>query len=96
MPEFETVSLQEAQLRTMSGRQGRFMNQYASYIQQLPQGQAGKLHPVGNERITTIRRRLVSAAQALDTTLIIKRSGGDLYFWKQGGEEEQPSRRRDR
>jgi hypothetical protein len=43
MPEFETISLQEAQARTFSGRQGRFINEYADYIQQLPKGQAGKL-----------------------------------------------------
>ncbi len=96
MPEFETVSLQEAQLRSMSGRQGRFMNQYVSYIQQLSQGQAGKLHPVGNENLPTIRRRLISAAQALGITLVIKRSGEDLYFWSESREGEQPRPRRPR
>jgi hypothetical protein len=33
MPEFETVSLQEAQFRTIPGRQRRYMNEYAGYIQ---------------------------------------------------------------
>jgi hypothetical protein len=50
MPEFTTVSVQEAQLRTIPGRQGTFMNEYIDYIQQLPKGQAGKLHPVENEK----------------------------------------------
>jgi hypothetical protein len=43
MPEFTTVSMNEAQLRTIPGRQGKFINEYADYIQQLPTGQAGKL-----------------------------------------------------
>jgi hypothetical protein len=43
MPEFTTVSVQEAQLRTIPGRQGRFINEYVAYIQQVPQGQAGRL-----------------------------------------------------
>ncbi len=61
MPEFETISLKEAQLRTIAGRQGRFMNEYADYIQQLPQGQAGSLRVGEGENPLTIRRRLVSA-----------------------------------
>jgi hypothetical protein len=43
MPEFAIVSVTEAQMRTIPGRQGTFMNEYANYIQQLPTGQAGKL-----------------------------------------------------
>jgi hypothetical protein len=38
------------------------MNQYAEYIQQLPKGQAGKLHPVEKENPATIQRRLGVAA----------------------------------
>jgi hypothetical protein len=43
MPEFAIVPVHEAQLRTIRGRQGKFINEYADYIQQLHQGQAGKL-----------------------------------------------------
>jgi hypothetical protein len=96
MPEFETVSLKEAQFRTLPGRRGKFMNEYASYILTLPTGQAGKLHLVENEKPATIRRWLTQAAQALDTKLIIKRSGSELYFWKENGVEEQPRPRRGR
>ena len=28
----------DAPMRTLPGRQGKFMNEYAGYIQQLPQG----------------------------------------------------------
>jgi hypothetical protein len=94
MPEFETVSLQEAQLRTVSGRQGKFIKEYASYIQQLPQGQAGKLTVGEQEKHPTVRRRLVTAAKALGINIIIKRSGNDLYFWRENSGEEQPRTKR--
>jgi hypothetical protein len=41
MPEFETVPVQEAKLRTLSGRQGQFMNEYIGHIQQVSEEQAG-------------------------------------------------------
>jgi hypothetical protein len=94
MPEFTTVSVQEAHMRTVPGRQGTFMNEYADYIQQLPQGQAGRLKIGEDEKQTTIRRRLSVAAKALHIPLIIKRSGNDLYFWREGMEEEQPRTKR--
>jgi hypothetical protein len=89
MPEFTTVSVQEAQLRTIPGRQGQFIKEYADYIQQLPHGQAGKLSVGEDEKHTAIRLRLVTAAKALGITIIIKRSGNELYFWQEGTEEEQ-------
>jgi hypothetical protein len=95
MPEFTTVSVQEAMVRTIPGRQGSFLTQYIDYIQQLPQGQAGKLHVLAHEKPFTIRRWLARAAQTLEIPLIIKRSGNELYFWREDGGEE-PSRRRGR
>jgi hypothetical protein len=66
------------------------MHEYIGYIRQIPKGQAGKLHLGEGENPVTIRRRLVQAAQAIDIQLIIKRSGQDVYFWKESGEAEQP------
>jgi hypothetical protein len=94
MPEFTTVSVQEAMVRTIPGRQGSFLNEYIDYIQQVPSGQAGKLHPVERENPATIRRRLLSAAKALDNPVTIKRSGEDVYFWREDTEDEQPRRKR--
>ncbi len=94
MPEFTTVSVQEAQMRTIPGRQGKFINEYADYIQQLPKGQAGKLHVLEQENPVTIRRRLVLAATAMNIPLTIKRSGNDLYFWQENGGQEQPRAKR--
>jgi hypothetical protein len=67
MPDFATVSVKEAQLRTVPGRQVKFINEYADYIHKLPFGQAGKLHVLEHENPLTIRRRLVAAGRALDT-----------------------------
>jgi hypothetical protein len=94
MPEFTTVLVQEAQLRTIPGRQGQFINEYADYIQQLPQGQAGKLSIGEDEKHTAIRHRLATTAKAMNINLIIKRSGNDLYFWREDGGEEQASTKR--
>ena len=96
MPEFTTVSVQEAQIRTIPGRQGTFINEYTDYIQQLPQGQAGKLRIGEDEKHTTVRRCLVTAAKVMNIPLTIKRSGNDIYFWRENGEEEQPRPRRGR
>src|SRR5918999_3293426 len=94
MPEFTTVSVQEAQMRTIPGRQGSFMNEYANYIQKLPKGQAGRLRIGESENPLTIRRRIASAAEALGINLTIKRSGQDVYFWREATAEEQPRRKR--
>ena len=96
MPEFTTVSVQEAKLKTTSGRQAYYLHEYASYIHQLPQGQAGKLTIGEGEKHTAIRRRLVTTAKAMNIPLIIKRSGNDLYFWREDGQAEQPRPRRGR
>jgi hypothetical protein len=96
MPEFTTVSVQEAQIRTIPGRQGTFINEYAAYIQQLPRGQAGRLRIGAEEKPATIRRRLGVAAKTLGIPLIIKRSGNDIYFWSEGNDAIQPRRGRPR
>jgi hypothetical protein len=94
MPEFTTVSVQEAKVRAIPGRQGQFINEYAQYIQQLPAGQAGRLRIGQSEKHTTIRRRLISAANALGIHIIIKRSGNDLYFWRENGGAEPRTKHR--
>jgi hypothetical protein len=88
------VSIKEVQLRTIPGRQGQFINEYADYIQQLPTGQAGKLSIGAGEKHTAIRRRLVTSAKALNIPLIIKRSGNELYFWQENGEAQPRTKRR--
>jgi hypothetical protein len=90
MPEFTTISVNEAQLRTIPGREGTFLNEYV----QVASGQAGKLRIGEDENPLTVRRRLVTAAKAMHIPLIIKRSGNDLYFWKEDKGDEQPKTKR--
>jgi hypothetical protein len=90
MPEFTTVSVTEAKLQTTSGRQGHYLHEYIDYITKLPKGEAGKLSTGAEETPATIRRRLGVAAKTLGIPLIIKRSGNDIYFWREDGGDEQP------
>jgi hypothetical protein len=94
MPEFTTVSVQEAKLQTVSGRQSRYLHEYNDYITKLPKGQAGRLRGGEQESPLTVRRRLAVAAQTLGINLVIKRSGRDVYFWREDGGEEQPRTKR--
>ena len=94
MPEFTTVSLKEATLQTSSGRQKQYLSEYVDYITTLPKGQAGKLRTGEEEKPATIRRRLGVAAKTLGIPLIIKRSGNDVYFWRENGGGEHPRTKR--
>jgi hypothetical protein len=90
MPEFTTLSLKEAKVQTTSGRQERYLHEYINYLTNLPKGQAGRLRIGAEESPVTIRHRLGVAAKTLGIPVIIKRSGNDLYFWREDGKEEQP------
>jgi hypothetical protein len=94
MPEFTTVSMTEATLQTSSGRQKRYLAEYIAYITTLPKGQAGKLSIGEKETPATTRRRLGVAAKTLGIPLIIKRSGTDVYFWREDGGDQQPRTKR--
>ncbi len=96
MPNFDVVPLQEARLKTATGRCGQFLQQYADYIQQLPEGQAGKLQATEDEKVSSVRRRLTVAVTALGKKLTIKRMGDELYFWIESSQDEKPRQRRRR
>ena len=96
MPSFQTVSLQEARLKTATGRRAQLVQEYLEYIQQLSEGQAGKLQAVEDEKITAVRRRLGDAGRLASINLVIKRAGEEIYFWVEPSEQERPVRRRRR
>jgi hypothetical protein len=75
MPQLQIVSLDEAQ------GQGRFIPDYVALIQQVPEGQAGKLILSEGENPITARKWLVLAAKAMDIPLGIRRRGQTIYFW---------------
>ncbi len=94
MPAFETIPLQEAMMKTATGR-AQLAQEYLQYIQQLAEGQAGKLQASEDEKNSTVRRRLGDAARLAGKNLVIRRTGEDLYFWV-ASTDEQRSRRRGR
>ena len=92
MPTFDLVPRNEAELKTASGKRAMIINEYIEYLNQLQDGQAGRLQPVEGEGIMTVRRRIGAAAKAVGKDLVIKRSGDTIYFWA----ADAPRRRRGR
>ncbi len=90
MPTFNQVPLQEAMLKTATGKTAQINQEYLGYIEQLPEDQAGRLQPDEGESVATIRRRLGVAAKLSGKDIIIKRRGNGVYFW----EEPHPRLRR--
>ena len=90
MPKFDRVPLAEARMNTASGKRAQIIAEYVRYIEQLGDGEAGRLQAAEGEPITTVRRRLGAAARQLEKRLTIRRTGNEIYFWA----EETRSRRR--
>ncbi len=90
MPTFGQVPLQEAMLKTATGKSAQITQEYLGYIEQLPEDQAGRLQPDEGESVATVRRRLGIAAKLSGKDIIIKRQGNEVYFW----EEPYPTLRR--
>ena len=81
MPTFDRVPLGEAQMKTASGKRAQVIAEYAGYIEQLGDGEAGRLQAGEGETIATIRRRLGAAARQSEKNLTIRRTGDGIYFW---------------
>ena len=83
MPRFDRVPLGEAKMKTASGnsKRAQIIAEYVSYIEQLGDGEAGRLQAAEGEPITTVRRRLGAAARQLEKNLTIRRTGDEIYFW---------------
>ncbi len=92
MPTFDQVPLQEAMLKAATGKTARINQEYLVYIEQLPQGQAGRLQPGEDESVATVRRRLGVSAKLSSKDITIKRQGNEVYFWVQ--QEQRPRRQR--
>ena len=92
MPTFDQVPLQEAMLKTATGKTAQITQEYLGYIEQLTEGQAGRLQPGEGESVATVRRRLGVAAKLSAKDITIKRQGNEVYFWVQ--QEPRPRRQR--
>ncbi len=83
IPTFNEVPLQEARLKTSTGRTAQVNKEYMGYIEQLTKGQAGRLQPGEGETVANVRRRLGVAAQLSGKDMTIKRQWDEVYFWVQ-------------
>ena len=92
MPTFELVSVEEATIKTTTSKRAEIINEYLGYLDQLTEGQAGKLHLSEGETAIAVRRRLGAAAKLAGKELVIKRAGDEVYFWV----GEKPRRRHGR
>ncbi len=81
MPIFDRVPLGEAGMKTASGERAQIIAEYVRYIEQLGDGEAGRLQASEGETLATVRRRLGAAARQLEKSLTIRRTGDDIYFW---------------
>jgi len=96
MPKFELIPLTEAELNSATGKRAEVIREYVGYIQQLQEGQAGKLQITEGETGAAVRRRLGAAAKLAGTDLVIKRAGEEVYFWVRSGLSGRPRRKRGR
>lgn len=93
MPKFELVSVEEAMMKSATGKRAEVIREYLGYIQQLKEGQAGKLQPAEGEKVAAVRRRLGIAAKAAGKELAIKRVGEEIYFWVKPPDKGRPRQR---
>ena len=84
MPRFDVLPINEAQANSATGKRAQILREYMGYIEQVPQGQAGRLQAGQGETISAVRRRLGAAAKALGKSLIIRRTNDQVFFWIEG------------
>ena len=92
MPTFSILSVGEARGASASGKHAKLLTEYIGYIQRVGPGQAGCLTLVEGETTQAVRRRLNAAAEAMGTSLDVRRTANALYFW--GGDRRRRGRPR--
>ena len=50
MPTFELVSLDEAKMKTSTGKKAELIKEYPGYVEQLQDGQSGRLVAIEDEK----------------------------------------------
>ena len=80
MPTFSVLLASEARDQSASGKRTELLQEYIGYIQRVAPGQAGVLTAGEGETTQAIRRRLNAAAEALGTSLDVRRTSNAIYF----------------
>ena len=96
MPQFALVSVEEAMMKSATGKQAEMNREYLGYIEQLRSGRAGRLQASGGDSVGAIRRRLGIAAKLAGKTLVYKRTADSVYFWLKPRSRATNGRRRGR
>ena len=95
MAKFEVMSQTKAEMDSATGKRAEIMNEYLGYLNQLAEGEAGKLEvSTDNESPTALRRRIGKAAEFAGKEIVIKRKDDAVYFWLSSGVRRQRRRRK--
>ncbi len=94
MPKFALIPIEEAMMKSATGKRAQRAQEYLGYVEQLGEGQAGRLQAAEGESVGAVRRRLGAAAKLAGKNLTMKRVGDEVYFWVK--KEAATKRRRGR
>ena len=84
MPEFTTISIEEARRVTGGAKRQQELAAYIDSVTGLPSGTAGKVTPSEGETLAMVRRRLGDAVRASGRDFEIRRTDDAVYFWASG------------
>ena len=93
MAKFDVLPLNEAQMKSATGKRAQILREYVSYIEQLEEGQAGRLSAGEGETLGAVRRRVGAAAKQLGKAIVIKRTDEYVFFWADAGAGKKRVRR---
>ena len=81
MPTFTVMSLEDAALYSATGKRAQITREYVGYIDELGAGQSGVLQLDEGETVTTVKRRLSTAAKAARKQVSVDRvANNSIYF----------------
>ena len=96
MAKFQKISQTKAEMDSATGKRAEIMNEYLGYLNQLKDGEAGKLEvSEESESPTALRRRIGKAAEFAGKEIVIKRKDDVIYFWLSPGVRRRRLRRSD-
>ena len=82
MAKFQKISQTKAEMDSATGKRAELLNEYLGYLNQLKDGEAGKLEvSEEGESPTALRRRIGKAATYAGKEIVIKRKDDAIYFW---------------
>ncbi len=91
MPTFTVMSLEDAALYSSTGKRAQITREYVGFINELGAGQSGVLELDEGETVTTVKRRLTTAAKAARKRVSFDRvHDNTIYFSVKGRGGRRP------